>query len=172
MGQDRTAARRVLLGRRALIVVAIVIAVIVIAWFLESTKPRRIVLASGPIDGLHHELALRYQAILARNGVAVVERVTTGAEENARLLRDPQSDVDVAFMFGGVVPPDAREGLEMLAGLYFRTSTRTWSLRSRNGSLGPEGLSPANPLADMPRSRMATGIAGTGVVRAGPDLTC
>ena len=72
MGQDLTAARRVLLGRRALIVVAIVIAVIVIAWFLESTKPRGLVLASGPIDGLHHELALRYQAILARNGVAVV----------------------------------------------------------------------------------------------------
>ena len=152
MGQDLTAARRVLLGRRALIVVAIVIAVIVIAWFLESTKPRRIVLASGPIDGLHHELALRYQAILARNGVAVVERVTTGAEENARLLRDPQSDVDVAFMFGGVVPPDAREGLEMLAGLYFEP---LWVFYR-----GKETLS---QLDQLRYKRIAIGTPGQGV---------
>ena len=89
MIQKLTAARRVLLGRRALTVLASVIAVVVVAWFLESTKPRRIVMASGPVDGLHHELALRYRAILARNGVTVVERITAGADENVRLLSDP-----------------------------------------------------------------------------------
>jgi len=114
-----TAARRIVLGRRALLLVAIVIAAGLLAWFVESTKPRHIVIASGPVDGLHHELALRYKAILARNGVTVTERVTAGAEENYRLLRDPQSGVDVAFMLGGVVPPDQREGLEMLAALYY-----------------------------------------------------
>jgi len=98
---------------------AIVLAAALLVWFVESTKPRQIVMASGPLDGLHHELALRYKAILARNGVTVTERVTTGAEENFRLLRDLKSGVDVAFMLGGVVPPDQREGLEMLAALYY-----------------------------------------------------
>ncbi|MEO8486745.1 MAG: TAXI family TRAP transporter solute-binding subunit [Betaproteobacteria bacterium] len=119
MAADLSIARRVVWLRRAALVAAAIFAAIVIAWFLMSTIPRRIVLATGPLDGLHHELAQRYQAILARNGVTVVERVTSGAEENAKLLRDPRSGVDVAFMLGGVVRANERSGLEMLAALYF-----------------------------------------------------
>ena len=139
-------------GRRALIVAAILSAALLVAWFLESTKPRSIVMASGPLDGLHHELALRYQTILARNGVTVVERVTTGAEENARLLRDPHSGVDVAFMFGGVVPPAEREGLEMLAALYYEP---LWVFYR-----GDETLS---QLDQLRYKRIAVGAPGQGV---------
>ncbi len=152
MAQDLTAARRVVLGRRALIVVAIVIAAMLVAWILESTKPRRIVMASGPVDGLHHELALRYQAILARNGVTVVERVTTGADENVNLLRDPRSGVDVAFMFGGVVLPDEREGLEMLAALYYEP---LWVFYRGNETL--------SQLDQLRYKRIAIGTPGQGV---------
>ena len=75
------------------------------AWFLQSTIPRRIVLASGLKDGMYHEYAQRYKEILARDGVTVEERVTGGADENEQLLHDPKSGVDVAFMHGGVVRP-------------------------------------------------------------------
>ena len=152
MIQKLTSARRVLLGRRALTVLAIVIAVVVVAWFLESTKPRRIVMASGPVDGLHHELALRYQAILARNGVTVVERITAGADENARLLSDPHSGVDVAFMLGGVVPSAEREGLEMIAALYYEP---LWVFYR-----GTETLS---QLDELRYKRIAIGAPGQGV---------
>ena len=89
------------------------------AWFLQSTIPRHIVLASGVRDGMYHELAKRYIAILARDGVRVVERMTGGAGENASLLKDPASGVDVAFMQGGVVSPTDREHIVMLASLYY-----------------------------------------------------
>ena len=109
-------------------------------------------MASGPVDGLHHELALRYQAILARNGVTVVERITTGADENASLLRDPQSGVDVAFMLGGVVPPAEREGLEMLAALYYEP---LWVFYRGNETL--------SQLDQLRYKRIAIGTPGQGV---------
>lgn len=89
------------------------------AWLLQSAIPRHIVLASGLPDGMYHQYAQRYKEILAREGVTVEERMTGGAEENERLLRDPRSGVDVAFMQGGVVRASDRDNLVMLAALYY-----------------------------------------------------
>jgi len=89
------------------------------AWLLQSAIPRHIVLASGLQDGMYHQYAQRYKEILARDGVTVEERMTGGADENERLLRDPHSGVDVAFVHGGVVRPNERETLVMLAALYY-----------------------------------------------------
>ncbi len=86
--------------------------------FLGGATPRHIVLASGAADGMYHAYAQRYKAILARDGVTVEERMTDGAADNLRLLLDPNSGVDVAFMQGGVTPPDTKS-IEMLATLYY-----------------------------------------------------
>ncbi len=91
--------------RWALVVLALVAIAVVGAWFLQSTIPRHIVLASGLKDGMYHQYAQRYKEILARDGVTVEERMTGGADENERLLHDPHSGVDVAFVHGGVVRP-------------------------------------------------------------------
>lgn len=143
--------RRRVVARRALLVLALVAAALVVAWFLQSTIPRRIVLATGPVDGLHHELAGRYRDILARNGVSVVERVTSGALENAQLLRDPRSGVDVAFMLGGVVPRTERDGIAMLAALYYEP---LWVFYR-----GPAMLS---QLDELRYKRIAIGAPGQG----------
>ena len=152
MAQDLTSARRIVFIRRMLLVAAAVVAAVIIAWFVQNTIPRRIVLATGPVDGLHHELAQRYQAILARNGVTVVERVTSGAEENARLLRDPESGVDVAFMLGGVVPPPEQAGIQMIASLYFEP---LWVFYRGDAELAQ--------LDDLRYKRIAIGAPGQGV---------
>ncbi len=89
------------------------------AWWLQSAIPRHIVLASGLQDGMYHRYAQRYKEILARDGVTVEERMTGGADENVRLLRDPKSGVDVAFVQGGVVRPAESETLVMLSALYY-----------------------------------------------------
>ncbi|WP_218511707.1 TAXI family TRAP transporter solute-binding subunit [Variovorax sp. dw_308] len=106
-------------ARWTLVAVASVVVAVVGAWFLQSTIPRHIVLASGLPDGMYHQYANRYKEILARDGVTVEERMTGGADENERLLRDPNSGVDVAFVQGGVVRPDERGSLVMLAALYY-----------------------------------------------------
>jgi TRAP-type uncharacterized transport system substrate-binding protein len=111
--------RRAPLARRALVVAILLLAVVFAAWFALSTIPRQIVFATGTPDSYHAELFRRYQAILARNGVALVERQTSGSVENARLLADPAAGVDVGFVLGGVAPADARARIEMLAALYY-----------------------------------------------------
>ncbi len=100
-------------------VVALTLVALLVAWFLQSTIPRHIVLASGLKDGMYHQYAQRYKAILARDGVTVEERLTGGADENKLLLLDPKSGVDVAFMHGGVVRPAERGELVMLMALYY-----------------------------------------------------
>ena len=106
-------------SRWALFAVAAIGLALFGAWLLQRAIPRHIVLASGLPDGMYHQYAQRYKAILARDGVTIEERLTGGAEENERLLRDPASGVDVAFIHGGVVHPADQGDLVMLAALYY-----------------------------------------------------
>jgi len=133
----------------ASLVAALIVVALLGAWFLLSTIPRRIVLATDASDGMYHPLAQRYAEILARDGVTVEERATGGAADNARLLLDPGSGVDVAFIHGGVVPAAERGKLVMLASLYFEplwvfyrgpdTLTRLDELRYKRIAVGTPG---------------------------------
>ena len=106
--------------RMAVLVGALIVAVLwVSAQFLQPGPQRHIVLASGAESGIYHQYALRYKEILGREGVTVDVRMTGGAGENLRLLREPKSGVDVAFMQGGVATVAEADGLVMLASLYY-----------------------------------------------------
>ncbi len=130
-------------------VAALTLVAVLGAWFLQSTIPRHIVLASGLKDGLYHQYAQRYKEILARDGVTVEERLTGGADENEQLLHDPKSGVDVAFMHGGVVQPAERGNLVMLVALYYEplwifyrdpaTLTQLDELRYKRVAVGSPG---------------------------------
>lgn len=68
---------------------------------LDPTPPRTVVLATGPEQGAYAEFGKRYVSELARFDIRVELRTTAGAAENRRLLRDPNSGVDIAFMQSG-----------------------------------------------------------------------
>jgi TRAP transporter TAXI family solute receptor len=114
-----TLTRRDRLRFTALVVVLVAVCVWFSAQYLQPAPPRHIVLASGAGFGLYHQYAERYKQALARDGVAVEERLTNGAADNMRLLLDPKSGVDVAFMQGGIANADAAAKVEMLASLYY-----------------------------------------------------
>lgn len=82
-----------------------VLLVVLLLWLayliLDPTPPRTVVLATGPEQGAYAEFGKRYATELARFGIKVELRTTAGAAENRRLLRDPHSGVDVAFMQSG-----------------------------------------------------------------------
>ena len=125
----------------------------VVVWgvyeFVVVTVPRHIVLASGAEGGVYHRFARRYKELLAREGVTVDERITAGADENLKLLLDPKSGVDVAFMQGGVVPNAEDTDLVMLASLYYEplwvfytgaeTLTTIPQLRGKRIAIGAPG---------------------------------
>jgi TRAP transporter TAXI family solute receptor len=135
-----------------LLVAALVAALVWGAYvFVASTVPRHIVLASGPEGGVYHRYARRYKEILAREGVTVEERVTAGAAENLKLLLDPKSGVDVAFMQGGVAPDTQNEDLSMLASLYYEP---LWVFYRGSETIGE--------VADLRGKRIAIGPPGSG----------
>lgn len=70
-------------------------------WVLDPTPPNKVVLATGTAQGAYAEFGKRYAQILQGYGVTVELRATEGAAENLRLLLDPNSGVDIAFMQGG-----------------------------------------------------------------------
>ena len=105
--------------RLATLAILLVAAAAMGVWYVQATIPRRIVLASGVKDASYHIDARRYADLLAHDGVTVVEQMTGGAAENASLLLDPKSGVDVAFMEGGVVAESQRDRIVMLASLRY-----------------------------------------------------
>ncbi len=131
---------------------ALVLALLWAIWqFLHSATPRHIVLASGVADGVPHELAQRYREILARDGVTVEERFTAGAAENAALLHDPTSGVDVAFLAGGVSSPDQAKNLVMIASLYYEP---IWIFIRRDAAIAS--------VDQLRHRRIAIGAPGSG----------
>jgi TRAP transporter TAXI family solute receptor len=131
--------------------VLIVVIVFAIAEFVVSGVPRHIVLASGAEGGAYHRYAIRYKALLAREGVTVEERITAGADENLKLLLDPKSGVDVAFMQGGVAPAPEDSNLVMLAGLYYEP---LWVFYSGNETI--------STIPELRGKRIALGAPGSG----------
>src|ERR1700721_2926060 len=84
-------------------VVAMLIVILGGGVFIIATlPPRAIVMATGPEGGANHELGARYRDILARSGVTLQLRPTSGSVENLQLLRDSTSGVSVALIQGGV----------------------------------------------------------------------
>jgi TRAP-type uncharacterized transport system substrate-binding protein len=119
--------------------------------FVEPIPPRQIVLASGPQTSLYHEHAQRYIALMARQGVTVVEKITEGPGENLTLLSDPKSGVDVAFVQGGQAETQDAKGVVMLASLYYQP---LWVFVRRGESV--------DSLAALAGKRVSLGMEGSG----------
>jgi TRAP transporter TAXI family solute receptor len=138
--------------RLAALVLALIAVVVWATFHFTSPGPtRRIVLASGTDGGVYHRFAHRYVELLAREGVKVTERTTSGADENLKLMLDPKSGVDVAFMQGGLAHSPETDGLVMLASLYYEPM---WVFYRYRSTL-PE-------LRDLLGKRVAVGIPGSG----------
>ena len=127
-------------------------------YFVRPAPPRRVVMATGAPDGAYHQFGLRYQKLLAREGIQLDIRETTGAVENVRLLEDAASGVDVAFVQGGVLAAGETDHLRSLGTLY---PEPIWVF-SRNELKGQD-------IAGLAGQRVAVGPDGSGT-RAVADL--
>src|SRR5450432_4867330 len=71
-------------------------------FIIATLPPRTIVMATGPKGGANYELGARYREMLAKSGVTLQLRPTSGSVENLQLLRDSTSGVTAALVQGGV----------------------------------------------------------------------
>ncbi|MEM9603374.1 MAG: TAXI family TRAP transporter solute-binding subunit [Pseudomonadota bacterium] len=87
--------------------------------FVEPAPPRAMTITTGSESGAYYQTALAYQRALAREGVTLHIETSPGSIENLRRLRDPDSDVDVAFVQGGTATERESDTLVGLASVYF-----------------------------------------------------
>jgi TRAP-type uncharacterized transport system substrate-binding protein len=94
----------VLIGLPAL---AIIVAAFWIAFqFVKPEPPDVVVMSTGAESGAYHAFAKRYQQILARDGIKLELRTSSGAGENLQRLLDENSGVDIAFVQSGTAQAD------------------------------------------------------------------
>ncbi len=125
---------------------------VVAIWILAprlAAPPWTITLATGPDGAAYAELGKHYQQLLAKDGIKVRLLATGGDVENLAKLRDPHSDVSVAFVESGVVSEAESTDLASLGTLMYsplwvfqRGGSQTLAMANIAGkrfSIGPEG---------------------------------
>jgi len=124
----------------------------VVAWtFVEPAPPKRLVIATGQPEGNYHGFGQQYAEELAKEGITLELRVTSGAEENLELLKDPGSGVDVAFVQSGLATLSGGGDVEALASLYFEPC---WVFHRDSAR--------RDRLTNITRNRLAIGPPGSG----------
>ena len=127
--------------------------------YLVPSPPFRITIATGRKGTTFDYFGERYRARFARAGIELNVRETNGALENLRLLRDSNSNVQVAFSTGGLSnSPQAPELQSM--GLIFNVPF--WIFYPSSQSL--------ESLTQFKGKRIAVGPEGSGASLEGPML--
>ncbi len=105
--------------RPRLVVELVVVAVLaVLAWMTlrvgSPFPPRTLVMATGPEGSAYRAFGARYQQVLQRSGVELRLVETEGGVANLAQLHDPDAEVSVAFVEGGLTTRDRSPDLASL----------------------------------------------------------
>jgi len=155
--------------RRLVFVAVVAISIGLGVGIYETLPPRTVVMATGSEGGAYYELAIRYRDILAKSGVKLQLRPTSGGLENLALLNAPRSGVHIAFVQGGTTTRDKSPGLESLGTVFYEPlwlfvradiGDTLQSLKGRSVSIGPEGSAGRALALDLVKRTRLDGIAG------------
>src|SRR5689334_10649839 len=88
--------------------------------FVRPAPPDVIVITSGPDGSQFRNLAERYKKILERNDIELRILPSRGALENLKRLGDPDVEVDVGFVQGGLATGGKSEELVSLGSVFYQ----------------------------------------------------
>src|SRR6478752_8033584 len=97
-----------LIQRRPYDVLALAVAAILgcLVWVVlvlgHPLPPRTVVMTTGTEGGIYREFGEKYRAALARHGITLDLRPSSGNIENLARLKDPSSGVTVGFVASGL----------------------------------------------------------------------
>lgn len=143
--------------RREILVVGLpaVLLVIGIFWvaslFVQPAPPQSLIMTTGAESGAYHGHAKRYQEILARHGIKLELKTSSGALENLARLKDDKSKVMVGFVQGGTATRDDGAGLMSLGSMYYEP---LWVFYRGNVQL--------DRIAQLKGMKVAVGAEGSG----------
>lgn len=126
--------------------------------FVRPAPPSTIVMTAGSAGGAYDAFAQRYRAILAKSGITLELRPSSGAVENYDRLRAPPGDdgvaYDVGFIQSGIGSADEAPDLEAIAGVSYEP---VWLFSQKLDTLAR--------LSDLKGKRIGIGMPGTGLRR-------
>jgi TRAP-type uncharacterized transport system substrate-binding protein len=119
-----------------------------IFWFIYTAPPRTLTITAGPPGSTFATNAVKYQAILASNGVTLNILPSQGSLENLQRLQDPSAKVDIGFVQGGVAGTNTQKLVSLGSISYepllvfYRAAAPVRFLSQLDGrrlAVGPEG---------------------------------
>lgn len=135
-----------------LVVAGIALATGITFWLWQPAPPKKVVMSTGAPDGAYQLYASRYRDALARQGVTLELRSSSGAAENLQRLRDPKSDVQIAIVQSGLTQHgEDTSGLVSLGHLFYEP---LW--------LFSRGARPISSVTELIGKRIAIGARGSG----------
>jgi TRAP-type uncharacterized transport system substrate-binding protein len=142
---------------------AILLLLIFLSWmsyrFLEPFPPKTLVMATGREGGSNAAFGELYRQVLARDGINVELRPTSGALENLSLLSDKSRPVDAGFVQGTAGRAEESSDLVSLGGMAY---TPLWIFYRGNETY--------DDLGQLQGKRIALGPLGSGVRKFSTDL--
>jgi hypothetical protein len=129
------------------------------AQFIRPAPPDYLIMSTGAPGGAYEAFSARYKPILAAQGIELRERPSAGAVENLQRLLDPNEEVDVAFVQGGLGLGTDAEGLVSLGSFYHET---LWIFYRGNDAL--------DQLVRLRGKRIAVGGEGSGTRKLALEL--
>jgi uncharacterized protein len=90
--------------------------------FIKPGPPKSVTISAGAEGGAYFEFAKKYAAVLEKNGVTATVLTSTGSIQNIERLKlaaENKDAADIAFLQGGLIEEEAKEGLISLGSLYY-----------------------------------------------------
>ena len=143
--------------------------------YINPAPPASIEISTGADEGAFTLYAERYKKVLAKDGVTLVLRPSTGAAQNLERLLDDNSSISAGFIQGGLVSdgngPGIAGKLVSLGSMYYEplwVFVRVGRAGAAHGA--GKTLAPANPataiiptkLTELKGRRIAIGAPGGG----------
>lgn len=123
------------------------------AQFIKPAPPDQLIISTGGEGGAYQRFATRYKDVLARYGIALVEKPSAGSTENLARLRNPEFEVDAAFIQGGTARLDEEDELLSLGDIYYEPLWIFYREAAVHGG---------DKVLDLKGKRIAVGGAGSG----------
>lgn len=131
------------------------------AQFIKPAPPDRLIISTGGESGAYQRFAARYKDVLARYGITLVAKASAGSMENIERLRNPDYEIDAAFVQGGTARAGENDELVSLGDIYYEPLWifyRAAALRASDNVLELKG------------KRLAVGGAGSGTHHLAMEL--
>ena len=131
------------------------------AQFIKPAPPDQLIISTGGESGAYQRFAARYKDVLARYGIALVAKSSAGSPENLERLRNPEFEVDAAFIQGGTARLGEEDELVSLGDMYYEP---LWIFYREAALRG------GNRVLDLKGKRVAIGGAGSGTHHLAMEL--